>query len=235
MVAKGLALNVIPVNTTPERPANKPPTAYSLIRVRLTFTPERNAASLFDPIAYIAIPVRLRYSGIQITSRGRISQTSGGIKLGSFPPIRSATPWLIPPPGFGITNMATPTNKKLVANVTTMSAIPDAETIQPVIAPIRPPTATKKIARRSDVVKDVPAMYLALKQLIKTASAPIARLIPPPIMMIACPIDSNAIGKIPKMKVRASYDPNCGSWLILQAPRMRTKTTIPIFQLCLRA
>ena len=82
--------------------------------------------------------------------------------------------------------------------------MPDAETIQPVIAPTRAPTATKKMARRTEVVNDVPAMYLALKQLIKTASAPIARLIPPPMMMTACPIDNSAIGKMPRIKVRAS-------------------------------
>ena len=81
--------------------------------------------------------------------------------------------------------MATPTKRKLVANVTTMSAMPEAETIHPVSAPIRPPTAMKNNASTTDVVKDVPAMYLALKQLIKTASAPMARLIPPPIMMTA--------------------------------------------------
>ena len=51
-------------------------------------------------------------------------------------------------------------------------------------------------------------MYLADKQLIKTASAPIAKLIPPPIMINACPIDKSAIGKIPRTNVRASYAPN---------------------------
>ena len=66
-----------------------------------------------------------------------------------------------------------------------MSAMPEAETIHPVSAPISPPTAMKNKASKTEVVNDVPAMYLALKQLIKTASAPIARLIPPPIMMIA--------------------------------------------------
>ena len=110
----------------------------------------------------------------------------------------------MPPPGCGITNIATPTKRKLVANVTTMSAMPEAETIHPVSAPISPPTAMKNKASKTEVVNDVPAMYLALKQLIKTASAPIARLIPPPIMMIAWPIDKSAMGKIPKMKVRAS-------------------------------
>jgi hypothetical protein len=35
-----------------------------------------------------------------------------------------------------------------------------------------------------------------------------ARLIPPPIIIIAWPIDSKAIGKIPRTKVLASYAPN---------------------------
>ena len=46
-------------------------------------------------------------------------------------------------------------------------------------------TNKKNTARRTEVVKEVSNMYLALKQFIKTASAPIARLIPPPIIMIA--------------------------------------------------
>ena len=100
--------------------------------------------------------------------------------------------------------MATPTNKKLVARVTTISAIPDTEIIQPVKAPIRTPTMMKINANIRDLLNEVSSMYLADKQLIKTASAPIAKLIPPPIMINACPIDKSAIGKIPSTNVRAS-------------------------------
>ena len=84
--------------------------------------------------------------------------SSGGTKATSLPTIAWDKDSLMPPPGEGWTNIAAPTKTKLVAKVTTISAIPDLEIIQPVSAPITTPTPINSTAKNKDFTIEVPAM-----------------------------------------------------------------------------
>ena len=85
-----------------------------------------------------------------------------------------------------------------------MSAILDFEIIKPVSAPTKTEISRKNIVRATATVKLLSTINRAARQFIRTDSAPIARFIPPPIMIMAWPIERSAIGKIPSRKVLAS-------------------------------
>jgi hypothetical protein len=77
ILANGLELKVTPVKSQFQRVLRTTrQLRRALLLVKLTFTPDKNAASLFDPIAYIAIP---NLTSIQAEPRlintGKINQT----------------------------------------------------------------------------------------------------------------------------------------------------------------